>query len=152
MIKVMFVCHGNICRSPMAEFVFKKIVKDNGEENNFLIDSTATSREEIGNGIYPPAKRTLFAHGIPMSDHRARQITLGEYEEFDYIVIMDRLNRRNLLRIIGEDYDNKVSTLLSFAGRDDDISDPWYSGDFETTYDDVAEGCTALYKFIKQNG
>ena len=151
MTKVMFVCHGNICRSPMAEFVFKKIVKDNGDEKNFLIDSTATSREEIGNGIYPPAKRTMFAHGIPMTDHRARQITISEYEEFDYIVIMDRLNRRNLLRIIGEDYDNKVNTLLSFADRDDDISDPWYSGDFETTYADVLEGCTALYKYIKQN-
>lgn len=152
MINVMFVCHGNICRSPMAEFVFKKIVKDNNDEKNFYIDSSATSREEIGNSVYPPAKRVLYAHSIPMTEHRARQFTVEEYEKYDYIIIMDRLNRRNLLRIIGEDYDNKVNTLLYFAGRDDDISDPWYSGDFETTYNDVVEGCTALYKYIKQNG
>lgn len=150
MTKVMFVCHGNICRSPMAEFVFKKIVRDFNDEKNFKIDSTATSREEIGNSIYPPAKRIMYAHGVPFTEHYARQMTAEEYDEYDYIVIMDSLNRRNLMRIIGEDTENKVHTLLSFAGLDRGISDPWYSGDFETTYNDVLLGCTALYKHIKQ--
>ncbi len=147
MIKIMFVCHGNICRSPMAEFIFKNMAK--GE--NIHIESKAVSREEIGNDIYPSAKKKLSEKGIPFSRHSARQVTRKDYDNFDYIVIMESYNLPRLLRIIGEDDKKKVSRLLDFTDTPGDISDPWYSGDFETAYREITKGCQALLEKIKSD-
>ena len=136
MIKILFVCHGNICRSVMAEYVMNEMIRQKGAEELFEIDSAATSREEIGNRIYPPADRKLRKEGIPVGDHRARQMTLRDYDYFDRIYIMDQYNMRNLRRIIGEDRENKVRYLI-----DRDVADPWYTGDFDSTFRDVTEGC-----------
>ena len=149
MIKVLFVCHGNICRSPMAEFVMKKLVKDAGLDSKIAVDSCATSREEIGNDMYPPAKQKLREKGVPFAKRAARQITKADYVAADYVVAMDRYNLRNLDRVLGGDPDGKISLLLSHAGRSADISDPWYTGDFESTYRDVLEGCSALLEALK---
>lgn len=140
MIKVMFVCHGNICRSPMAEFVLKDIVKKSGRENEFHIASCATSTEEIGNPVHPGTRRKLAQYGISTDGKRAVQFTKRDYEEYDYIICMDSFNVRNLYRIIGTDKENKVYKLLDFAGGGD-IADPWYTGNFDVTYDDVLRGC-----------
>ncbi len=148
MINIMFVCHGNICRSPMAEFVMKKYVREAGLENRFYIASAATSREEIGNPVYPPARRMLMQHGISCSGKKAVQMTAADYVRYDYIVIMDANNRRNLMRIIGSDPEGKVSRLMDFTDRPHDVADPWYTGDFELTYKDVDEGCRALLDHI----
>ena len=144
MTKVLFICHGNICRSPMAERVFAELVRRAGREHEFEIASAATSREELGNPIYPPAARLLRAHGIDAGGHAARQVTAADYAYYDHLVLMDEDNRRNLLRLLGGDPDGKVSKLLSWAGRSGDVADPWYTGDFETTYRDVLQGCTAM--------
>ncbi len=151
MKKIMFVCHGNICRSPMAELVFKDIVKKADKENEFKIDSSATSTEEIGNGIYPPAKRKLIEKGVPFSEHYARQIRKSEYDDWDLFVCMDEANVRNLIRIFGEDKENKVKKLLDFTNRGGSVQDPWYTGDFEETYLDVVEGCEELFAFLTKN-
>ena len=150
MVKILFVCHGNICRSPMAEFLMKDLVRRKGEENEFLIASAATSREEIGNGVYPPVKRILSAMGIDCSSKRARQVTKDDYAEFDYIVCMDRNNMRNIKYIIPEDRDNKIFMLLSLTETPRDVADPWYTGDFEATKKDVILGCEKLYEHIKK--
>ena len=154
-IKVLFICHGNICRSPMAEFVMKKLVSDAGLTARFQIASAATSTEEIWNGIgnpvYPPAKAELARHGISCEGKRARQVTRTDYAEYDYLIGMDGANIRNMLRIFGGDPEGKVAKLLSYAGSERDISDPWYTGDFGTTYDDVLEGCTAFLEYLQQN-
>ena len=149
MIKVLFVCHGNICRSPMCEFVLKDMVKKAGLEDMFSIESAATSREEIGNDIHPGTKRKLSEHNIPFSKRRARQITKDDYHKFDYLIGMDDANIRNMIRITGADRDKKVFKLLDFAGNDRSIADPWYTGNFDETYEDVAEGCQALLKSLK---
>lgn len=129
----------------MAEFVMKKLVADAGVENQFEIESAATSTEEIGNGIYPPAKAKLREHRVPYSERKtARQMTRGDYGRFDLIIYMDSFNRRNIMRIIGEDPQSKVFSLLGFTDRPGDVSDPWYTGDFETTYRDVMAGCKAV--------
>lgn len=152
--KIMFVCHGNICRSPMAEFIMKHLVERRGREDEFIIDSTATSREEIGNGIFPAAKYTLSQHNIECRGHRARQFTIDDYNNYDYIVVMEEYNIRNLLRIIGCDCEHKVWKLLDFIddcptrGAGEDISDPWYHGNFDKTYKEIQAGCKALLKFI----
>ena len=148
MIKIMFVCHGNICRSPMAEFIMKEIVKENGLEKEFYIESAATSREEIGNPVYPPAKKILTAHGINCNQKRARQITLADYDKFDYIVLMDKNNMRNIKYIIPEDAEGKISMLMDYTDTPRDVADPWYTGDFEKTERDVCEGCEKLLKYI----
>lgn len=148
MIKIMFVCHGNICRSPMAEFIMKKIVKDNNMENLFHIESSATSTEEIGNPVYPPAERILAEHGISCSGKFARQMTFADYKNFDYIIAMDYNNLRNIDRIIGSDTDNKVHLLMYYTGNQRSVSDPWYTRDFQTAYDDINEGCKALFSHI----
>ncbi len=148
MIKIMFVCHGNICRSPMAEFIMKEIVKENGLEKEFYIESAATSREEIGNPVYPPAKKILAARGINCSQKRARQITLADYDKFDYIVLMDKNNIRNIKYIIPEDAEGKISMLMDYTDTPRDVADPWYTGDFEKTERDVCEGCEKLLKYI----
>ena len=144
MTKVLFVCHGNICRSPMAEFVFKNILKEKGLSDLFYVASAATSREEIGNPTYPPVRRLLKAKGIPFDEHKcARQVTPADYDNFDYIVCMDYNNLLNIRRIISNDPQGKISMLL-----DRDVADPWYTGDFEATYEDTVTGCTALLENI----
>lgn len=146
MVKILFVCHGNICRSPMAEFVMKDLAAKAGLADRFTIASAATSTEEIGNPVYPPARRKLAEHGISCAGKHARQMTRADYDKFDYIIAMDRNNLRNLRRIIGEDEDGKVSLLLTHAGRSGDVADPWYTGDFDATWDDVNAGCRGLLK------
>ena len=149
MIKILFVCHGNICRSPMAEFIMKDIVEKKGIADNFEIASCATSTEEIGNSVYPPAKKKLAEHNISCAGKTARQMTKEDYNYYDYIVAMDKYNLRNMTRFVGEDIDSKVSLLMSYTNRPGDVADPWYTGDFETTYKDVYEGCMGLLKYIE---
>ncbi|MGN0612447.1 MAG: low molecular weight protein-tyrosine-phosphatase [Porcipelethomonas sp.] len=152
MARIMFVCHGNICRSPMAEFIMKKLVRDTGLQDSFCIESSATSTEEIWNGkgnpVYPPAKAELKKHGISCEGKCAVQLKKSDYENYDYFIGMDSANIRNMRRILGNDKDEKIYKLLSFAGRGDDVADPWYSGDFETTYRDIYEGCDAFLKYL----
>jgi len=156
MIKILFVCHGNICRSPMAEFVMKDLLNKKGIAGQFEIASAATSTEEIGNPIYPPAKRKLKEHGISCEGKTARQITKEDYAYYDYIIAMDRLNLRNMTRFVGNDADNKVSLLMDFTNHPGDVADPWYTGDFDETWDDVYVGCVGILKklilknFIKE--
>lgn len=138
MIRILFVCHGNICRSTMAQCIMQKLVDDEGMHDDFKIDSAATSKEEIGNRIYPPALRELNARSIPYIEHRARQIRSDEYDDWDHIIVMDENNLRNIHRII-KDKDHKVIKLNC-----NDIADPWYSGDFETTFEELYTGCTRL--------
>ena len=146
MIRVLFVCHGNICRSTMAQYVFQYMVDQNGLTDSFYIDSAATSREEIGNPPHHGTRCKLRQLGIPCGDHRARQLRAEEYDRFDYIIGMDSWNIRNINRIIvNGDPDGKVCRLLDFTDRKgQDIADPWYTGNFDVTYDDVKEGCEAL--------
>ncbi|MDO4171077.1 MAG: low molecular weight protein-tyrosine-phosphatase [Lachnospiraceae bacterium] len=148
MIKILFVCHGNICRSPMAEFVLCDMVKKAGLENEILVASAATSREEIGNPVHYGTQAKMQQMGIPMTPHRAIQLTKRDYEEYDYIIGMEHWNLRNIGRICGRDTEQKVHLLLDFSDRPRDISDPWYTGDFDTTYRDVVEGCEGLLKFL----
>ncbi len=142
--KILFVCHGNICRSPMAEYVMKYLVKEAGVANDYEIDSAATSTEEIGNDIYPPVKRILHAEDIPCSGHSAKQMTRADYDYYDLVVVMDSYNLRNLRPIIGKDPYAKVHRLLDFTDQPGDIADPWYTRDFNLTYRQVTEGCKAL--------
>ena len=146
MIKVLFICHGNICRSTMAQFVFQHMVNEAGLADSFYIESAATSREEIGNPPHYGTQQKLREVGIPCGKHRARQMRREEYDQFDYIIGMDSWNIRNINRIIGNgDPEGKVSKLLDFTGRTgQDIADPWYTGNFDVTYTDVKEGCEAL--------
>ena len=144
MTKILFVCHGNICRSPMAEFMLKDMVKKAGEEENFAIASMAATREEIGNDLYPPAKRKLREKGIPFSPRGARQMTRVDYEKFDYIIGMDEENLYDMRRICGGDPEKKISLLLDWTDTPRDVADPWYTGNFEATYRDLDAGCNAL--------
>jgi len=150
MIKVLFVCHGNICRSPMAEFILRDMVKKRGISDRFLIASCATSDEEIFNGIgnpvYPPAKKELARHGISCEGKRAVQLKKSDYENYDYLICMDENNYRNMLRMLGGDPEGKISKLMNHTSRPGNVADPWYTGDFETTYTDIVEGCEALLK------
>lgn len=141
MIKVLFVCHGNICRSPMAEFILKDMVRKNGMEREFEICSAATSTEEIGNPVYPPARRKLAEHGISCEGKRAVQMTKEDYQYYDYIIAMDRYNLNNMKRFAGNDNKNKISLMMDYTNRRGDVADPWYTGDFETTWNDICEGC-----------
>ena len=146
MTKILFICHGNICRSVMAEMVMKELCRRAGVSEHFEIDSAAVSREEIGNDIYPPAKRKLREKGIPFELQAARQITRADYEYYDYIICADRSNLRWLERIIGEDTDHKVSLMMYWVGESRDVADPWYTGDFEEAYHDIDESCKAILK------
>lgn len=144
MTRILFVCHGNICRSPMAEFVMKDLVRKAGLAENFEIASAATSTEEIGNPVYPPARRKLAEHGIGCAGKTARQLRAGDYEAYDFLVGMDGTNLRNMRRICGGDLAGKISRLLDFTERPGDVVDPWYTGDFDATWRDVLEGCQGL--------
>ena len=144
MKKILFVCHGNICRSPMAEFVMKNLVEENGLQDEFYIESAATSTEEIGNEVYPPAKRKLAEHGISCKGKTARQMKQADYNRFDLLIGMDEWNIRNMTRICGCDPENKIHKLLDYTKRRGDVADPWYTGDFDATWRDVNEGCQRL--------
>ena len=144
MKKILFVCHGNICRSPMTEFVMKDLVKKAGLASQFHIESAATSQEEIGNPVYPPARRKLAEHGISCDGHVARQLANADYENYDLLIGMDSANLRNMPRICGGDPDGKLHILKDYTDRPGDVADPWYTGDFEATWQDVLEGCQGL--------
>lgn len=152
MIKVLFICHGNICRSPMAEFIFKDLIQKRGVANQFFIASAATSTEEIGNPVYPPAKRKLAEHGISCEGKRARQMKREDYKEYDLLIGTEQINVRNMERIAGGDPDAKMHRLLDYSTRPRDISDPWYTGDFERAYRDILEGCEALLDYLMKEG
>ena len=150
MIKILFVCHGNICRSPMAEFVMKELVNKKGMADQFEIASAATSTEEIGNPVYPPAKRKLKEHGISCEGKTARQMTKADYTYYNYIIAMDRFNLKNMTKFVGNDPDNKVSLLMDFTSQPKDVADPWYTGDFDATLNDVCEGCVGIIKKLNK--
>ena len=149
MIRILFVCHGNICRSPMAEFVMKDLVRKAGREDEFHIESAATSTEEIGNEVYPPARRKLAEHDISCKGKTARQMTRRDYDRFDLLIGMDAWNIRNMKVICGGDPDNKIHQLLDFTDRPGDVADPWYTRDFEATWRDVLQGCQCLLEQLK---
>ena len=148
MIKILFICWGNICRSPMCEFVLKDMVEKRGISNDFHIESAATSPEEIGNPVYPPAKAELARHGIGCAGKTARQMRRDDYDKWDYIIGMERLNMSYMHRILGGDPEGKVSLLMDFTGRSEDIDDPWYTGDFAGVYKQIVRGCEALLEHL----
>lgn len=152
MIRVLFVCHGNICRSTLCESVFTYMVKERGIADQFYIDSCATSTEETGNPPHRGTVNKLREAGIPLVPHRARQIKWSDYEKFDYIIGMDTWNIRNLTRMLKGDPEGKVYKLLSFSGSGRDIADPWYTGDFDVTYDDIVEGCEGFLAYLGYGG
>ena len=143
-IKILFVCHGNICRSPMAEFVMKDLIKKKGLAEKFEIASAATSTEELGNPVYPPAKKKLAEYGISCNGKTARRMTAEDYRYYDYIIARDRNNHRNMIRFVGDDPDKKVSLLMEHTPIPRDVADPWYTGDFQQTWEDVSEGCMGV--------
>ena len=149
MTKILFICHGNICRSTMAEFYMKHIVNKAGLNDSIYIESAGTSCEEIGNDIHYGTKQKLDEMGIPYTRRKARQVTVDDYHNFDYLIIMDENNGRNLKRIIGNDIDSKVYKAMSFVGESSDVKDPWYMGNFDETYDDISRSCDALLELIK---
>ncbi|MBO4843473.1 MAG: low molecular weight phosphotyrosine protein phosphatase [Bacteroidales bacterium] len=147
MRRILFVCHGNICRSPMAEFILKALVKSYGLEDLYYIESAGVSDEEYGNPIYPPAKRCLNQHGVWFDPRKtAREVTRADYARFDRIIYMDHSNRRWLEHIVGGDPEGKIHSMMSYAGKSRDVADPWYTGDFERTFQDILEGCEAMLK------
>jgi protein-tyrosine phosphatase len=155
MIRILFICWGNICRSPMAEFILKDMVAKRGISDEFYIESAATSTEEIGNGVYPPARRELAAHGIGvpgnelgLSAKKARQLRRDDYDKWDYIIGMEKLNMSYMLRILGSDPEGKVKLLMDFTGTPEDIDDPWYTGDFGGVYKQIVRGCEALIESL----
>lgn len=151
MVSILFVCLGNICRSPMAEFIMKDMVAREGLTDKIYIESAATSREELGNDMYPPARRKLQQEGIPYGRRSARQITREDYDRFDHIVLMEEYNRSSALRIFGDDPEGKLKLLLEYEGSDRDIADPWYTGNFDRTYDDLVIGCRALLECVRKS-
>lgn len=152
MINVLFVCHGNICRSTMAQFVFQDLVNKRRWQDLFFIDSAATSREEIGNPPHYGTVNKLRQVGVPVLKHRAVQMTKQDYDKYDYLIGMDTWNVRNMNRIVGNDPDGKIYKLLSFSGRSGDIADPWYTGNFDETYQDVLDGCNGFLDFLMKEG
>ena len=151
MVKILFVCHGNICRSPMGEFILKDLVEKAGLADRFHIESAATSTEEIGNPVYPPARRKLAQHGIDCAGKTARQLTAADYGRFDLLLGMDRANIRNMTRICGGDPQGKIHLLMEYAGQPGrEVADPWYTGDFDATWDDVLAGCQGLLRIERE--
>lgn len=147
-IKVLMICHGNICRSPMAKYILKDIVEKRGIAEDFYIDSCATSYEEIGNPVYPPARSELAKHGISCNGHAARKLVKSDFEEFDYLIAMEQYNLRNIRREFGEELTSKVSLLLDYTDTPGDIDDPWYSGGFDVTYKEIVRGCKGLLEHL----
>ena len=152
MTKILFICHGNICRSPMAEFIMKDLVRQRGLEDDFYIASCATSTEEIGNPVYPPARAELAAHGISCEGKRAVQLTQDDYGKYDLFVGMDSANIRNMHRILGGDPEGKIHKLMDYTSRGGDVADPWYSDRFDIAYRDIYDGCEGLIKTLKGDG
>lgn len=152
MVKILFICHGNICRSPMAEFVMKDLVQKAGLDGQLAIASAATSTEEIGNPVYPPARRKLAEHGIRCDGKRARQLRRDDYTRYDLLIGMDRANVRNMERICGGDPEGKLHLLLEYTARPGEVADPWYTGDFQATWEDVEAGCTGLLQSLLDSG
>ncbi|MBQ2139714.1 MAG: low molecular weight phosphotyrosine protein phosphatase [Acidaminococcaceae bacterium] len=148
MIKILFVCHGNICRSPMAEFVMKDLVRKAGLEDRFLIASKAARRDELGNDTHYGTKAKLRQMGVPFAKRRATLLDRSDYDAYDYLIGMDEENMRDMLRLFGGDPNGKIYKLLRFADEDRDVADPWYTGNFDETYEDVLKGCTALLRMI----
>lgn len=152
MTKIMFVCHGNICRSPMAEFIFKDMIRKQGLDQDFVVRSCATSTEEIwgdvGNPVYPPAQRELKKHGISCEDKRAVQLKKSDYDKYDLFIAMDSMNLRNIGRIFGKDPQNKVHKMMDYTNRKGDVADPWYTGRFDVTYTDILDGCKGLLESL----
>ena len=148
MIRILFVCHGNICRSPMAEFVMKELVRQAGRQQDIYVESAATSTEEIGNPVYPQARQVLAAHHIPVQNRAARQMTRSDYDAYDLIIGMDRRNLTNMKRICGGDPEGKFRLLLDYTDRPGDVADPWYTDRFDETWRDVLEGCTRLLETL----
>lgn len=151
MVKILFICHGNICRSPMAEFVFKNIVEKERISDKFYVASAATSYEEIGNPVHHGTAKILDGLGISYSGKRAVHLEKSDYTKYDYLVCMDSANVRNTLRIVGDDVEKKIHKLLKFVDSDEDVADPWYTGDFERTYKDVLAGCKGLLEYIEKD-
>ena len=149
MKKLLFVCHGNICRSPMAEFIMKAMAREAGVGDRLWIGSAAVSREELGNPIYPPAQRQLRAHGVPFDDHRARQMTRADYDAYDLLIGMDSGNLAGMRRICGGDPEGKLRLLMAYTGAARDVADPWYSGDFDAAWRDIESGCRALLDALR---
>ena len=150
MTKILFICHGNICRSPMAEFVMKDLVEKAGLETEFLIESAATSTEEIGNPVYPPARRKLAEHGISCAGKTSRQLIRADYGQYDLLIGMDRANIRNMNRICGGDPEGKLHLLMEYTDHPGDVADPWYTDDFEITWRDVLAWCKGLLQAVKE--
>lgn len=149
MTKILFICHGNICRSPMAEFVLKDMLRKQGLGDKYQVDSAATSREELGNNIHHGTRRKLNSVGIPVEDRHARQITKIDYDNYDLLIAMDENNIRNIRRMIPENPKDKIHKLLDYSLSPRDIADPWYTGNFDITYDDIVEGCRALIEYLE---
>ena len=151
MIKIMFVCHGNICRSPMAELVLRNMLREKGMEDKALVCSRATSTEELGNPVYPPARAELAKHGISSDGKYSIQLKASDYNEQDLLIGMDSANIRNMHRMLGGDPDSKIIKFMTFAGEDRDVADPWFTGNFDVTYRDVVSGCSKIIEYIKEN-
>ena len=151
MIKVLFICHGNICRSPMAEFILKDMTSTRGLADRFYIESAATSYEEIGNPVYPPAKAELAKHGISCKGKQARKLLKRDFEDFDYLIAMDSFNLRNIRREFGGELSEKVSLLLDYTNMPEDIADPWYTGAFDVTYSEIVAGCEGFLRYLGES-
>ena len=150
-IKILFTCHGNICRSPMAEYVMKDMARSNGMWRRMEIASAATSTEEIGCDVYPPARRKLLEHGVDCPRRSARQMVRADYAQYDMLIGMDQENLRNMRRICGGDGEGKISLLMDYTARPGNVADPWYTGDFDAIWRDVFEGCTGLMEYLQEN-
>lgn len=149
-MRIMFICHGNICRSPMGEFIMKKMLKEAGLGDKVKVDSVAATRDEIGNDMYPPAKDKLRKEGVPFKPRQARLLTRKDYEENDYLIAMDQENLDDIRYLVGEDKDHKVHLMMDFAGEHREVADPWYTRNFDVTYDDLVKGCTGLLRDVRE--
>ena len=152
MYNVLFVCYGNICRSPMAEMIFKDLIYKNSKRYLINCESMATSMEELGNGIYPKAKKKLEEMSIPVERHIARQFKKSDYEKYDYIIVFEERNKKDIINIIGEDVDNKIHLILEYSDSLKDIDDPWYTDDFDIAYDEISRGCLGLFNYLVEKG